>query len=230
MPATPGSPLRDAPPRMTGRGVARRAQILATAGRMFLDRGYDPVSVDEIIRAVGGSKTNLYRHFGDKEGLFVHVVEDLCDGFLNALETTDVEGLDVAGGLRVLARRLLGILLEDRHIGFQRLVIAESARFPDMARAWFASGPERAREIIAAWLERHRAAGQLQVPDPLRFAARFHDMAVTNLLYLALLGARPSEEEIAKTVDEAVAIFLHGVAPPGSGRASPIRPPRADDG
>lgn len=223
MPATPGSPQHDVPLRTTQRGAVRRAQILAMAGHMFLERGYDGVSVDEIIRAVGGSKTNLYRHFGDKEGLFVRVVEDMCDGFLNTLETTDVEGLDLAEGLRVLTRVLLGILLEDRHISFQRLVIAESARFPDMARVWFASGPQRAREILAAWIERHRLSGRLRCPDPLRFAARFHDMAVTNLLYLALMGTRPSAEEIARTIEEAVGIFLEGIDP---ARLQPATSPR----
>ena len=68
--------------RVTRRGLERKAQILEVATDMFLSHGFDGVSIDNIVLAVGGSKTNVYSQFGNKEGLFRAVIENLCELFL----------------------------------------------------------------------------------------------------------------------------------------------------
>ncbi len=110
--------------RITRRGEAKRAAILETAAEMFLARGYDGVSVDEIVKACGGSKTNVYSYFGGKDGLFVAVVEALCDRFLEKVEKLEPSRSNTAQGLRVLARSFLESLLQDSHLAFLRLIIA----------------------------------------------------------------------------------------------------------
>jgi hypothetical protein len=41
----------------------------------FLERGYDAVSLDDIVHHAGGSKASIYKYFGSKEGLF----KAICD-------------------------------------------------------------------------------------------------------------------------------------------------------
>lgn len=200
--------------RITSRGALRRDQILATATDMFLALGYEGVSVDEIIRTVGGSKTNLYRHFGSKEGVFEAVVVQACDSFIGGFTATPVAHLPPAEGLRLLGRALLRILLEERHVAFQRLVLAESGRFPAMARLWFESGPHRSRRAIAAFLRAKQAEGALPSRDCEPVAVLYHDMIVTNPLYLALLGVSPSWPEIERSIDRAVETLLRGIERP----------------
>ena len=56
MNVTTATPLLDAPRReirRTRRGDEKSEQIRSTATELFLGRGYDGVSVDEIVRAVG---------------------------------------------------------------------------------------------------------------------------------------------------------------------------------
>src|ERR1700741_921179 len=140
MSASTATPLRDIPRRAirrTRRGDKKSEQIRSIATELFLRHGYDGVSVDEIVRAVGGSKTNIYNHFRNKEGLFVAIVKGLCEDVLASFVTIDVSALGVKEGLRTLAVALLGILIQDRHLAFQRLIIAETARFPALGRAWF---------------------------------------------------------------------------------------------
>lgn len=60
---------------LTRRGAERRLNLLKTAYDLFLQHGYDKVSLDEIIQIAGGSKTSIYQYFHDKKGLF-HAV---CD-------------------------------------------------------------------------------------------------------------------------------------------------------
>ena len=56
----------------------RRERIVRMAATLFLKKGYDNVSIDEIISVVGGSKATIYAWFGGKEGLFEAVVRQKC--------------------------------------------------------------------------------------------------------------------------------------------------------
>lgn len=62
----------------------RRASIMQTASRLFADRSYDALSMDEIAAAADVAKGLIYYYFGSKRGLFLAVIEDAA-GHLNAL-------------------------------------------------------------------------------------------------------------------------------------------------
>src|SRR5271163_2584862 len=109
------------PPRRTRRGDERDAQIRAHATELFLERGYDGVSVDDIVREVGGSKTNVYSFYGGKDGLFLAVMEEILQDVILPLKRLKLGGLSFEAGLRKFARTLLTVLLEERHLAFQRL-------------------------------------------------------------------------------------------------------------
>lgn len=198
------------PARTTHRGLARREKILETATTLFLARGYAGVSVDEIVTAVGGSKTNVYSQFGNKEGLFVAVVEALCADFLHDFKQLELSGMKPAPGLKHIGNRLLAILLEARHIAFQRLIIAESGRFPALGRVWFDAGPQQSRHLMAGFIAAKQQEGSLRAIDPMTAATLLHDMVVSNPLYLALLGQDLNAREAHLHVDRVVDLFLLG--------------------
>ena len=60
----------------------RRERIVRAAAPLFLKKGYDNVSIDEIIGVVGGSKATIYAWFGGKEGLFEAVVRRELQGWV----------------------------------------------------------------------------------------------------------------------------------------------------
>ena len=49
--------------------MENRSNILACALKLFADKGYDAVGVQEIVDAAGITKPTLYHYFGSKEGL-----------------------------------------------------------------------------------------------------------------------------------------------------------------
>lgn len=59
----------------TKRGHERCIALLISATELFLERGYDAVSLDDIVQHAGGSKASIYKYFGNKEGLF----KAICD-------------------------------------------------------------------------------------------------------------------------------------------------------
>ncbi len=60
-------------------GSERRALIETAAGRLFGERGYDGVTLDEIAAAAGVTKPILYRHFASKTALYLALLERHAD-------------------------------------------------------------------------------------------------------------------------------------------------------
>ncbi len=57
---------------MTRRALARREaaeHVERTALRLFIDRGYDATTIDDIAAASGVSRASFFRYFGSKEGV-----------------------------------------------------------------------------------------------------------------------------------------------------------------
>ncbi|TAK68440.1 MAG: TetR/AcrR family transcriptional regulator [Actinomycetota bacterium] len=59
--------------RMTG--PQRRQQLLDVGRKLFAQKGFEVVTVEEIANKAGVSKPVVYEHFGGKEGLYAVVVD-----------------------------------------------------------------------------------------------------------------------------------------------------------
>src|SRR5690606_16007182 len=76
-PSVPQASQRPAPGRP--KDLAKRAAILEAAESLFLEHGFEGVSMDQIAARAGVSKLTVYSHFGDKDALFFEAVEHYCD-------------------------------------------------------------------------------------------------------------------------------------------------------
>lgn len=89
MAPTPTSSTPHAARRRPARRVVprrkREQQMLEAASRLFTERGFDGVSMDEIADAVGITKPMLYAYFESKEGLFVACIERAADPVLDVV-------------------------------------------------------------------------------------------------------------------------------------------------
>jgi AcrR family transcriptional regulator len=70
----------------------RRAVIVEAAGRLFGDRGYDGARLDEIAAAAGVTKPILYRHFADKDALYLALLERHRDDLPTFAAAIEAEG------------------------------------------------------------------------------------------------------------------------------------------
>lgn len=203
------------PPARESRSLAKKAGILRAAAELFLEHGYDGVSVDMVIAAVGGTKTNVYKHFGGKAELFAAVVEDLWSESVKPFEDIgqlDAEGLPLEDALRQLGKQFLRAISTEREIKLHRMVVSEAARHPEQARRWFGIGPLAAYKGFASYIEKQQSAGRLIGMPARRLAPLFIDM-VSQEMHMSMLIAgavAPKRSEIDRIVDDAVTVFLHG--------------------
>ena len=66
-------------------GQERREQLLDVGRKLFAEKGFEAVSVEEIAAKADVSKPVVYEHFGGKEGLYAVVVDREMNHLLNAI-------------------------------------------------------------------------------------------------------------------------------------------------
>lgn len=183
--------------------------MLQAAYSLFMDRGFESVSVDDIIRVAGGSKATLYKFFGNKEGVLQAVVESLADKMLREFSVEFPSGHTVRESLLHIGIVFADLALSENAINQHRHAVAHARAFPDVAKLWYENGPKRSIEGIVAFLERETAAGRLRVDNPSRAAWFFGGMILFKNNMRLLVGVPPdTKTEIKKSVTEAVDAFL----------------------
>jgi AcrR family transcriptional regulator len=195
----------------------RREAILRAATEAFLEKGYEGAGIDDIIQRVGGSKRTIYGYFGNKEGLFAAVVTENTERALGPLSREDLHGNDLSSTLLRFGLRYLELLMTPTALGLYRVVVAEGARFPRLAEAFFESGPGRASEMLAETLREFRRAREVRAEDFRPAAEKFVGMVRDDLHLRVVLGLRrpPDREEAEESVRRAVEIFVGGWTPGG---------------
>ena len=90
-----------------------KARILDAAQRVFLTRGYQSASLDEIAEVAPASKPTIYAHFEGKEALFEAVVDRVIDGLTN-FDGFAPRGRNVQERLASLGIEVVELALENR--------------------------------------------------------------------------------------------------------------------
>jgi TetR/AcrR family transcriptional regulator, mexJK operon transcriptional repressor len=186
--------------------------ILDAATQMFLANGFGATSIDAVAQHLRMSKRTFYHRFPDKEALFAAVVHRIIQRIRPAADIPLIEGADVEAILERLATLILHAALSPQAIALHRLIVAESARFPELARVLAHEGAtEEATTLIAGILNRAATAGQIRIDDT-RFAAQqFLQMVVALPQRRAMgLGAPMSAQELKEWPHKVADLFLHG--------------------
>ena len=188
----------------------RREAILDVASEVFLEEGYAAASMSTIAARLGGSKGTLYNYFKSKEELFEAYVQRHCAfhrGDLNDLLNEDGEAHDI---LDRFARRYLRSFTSERTLQNWRVIAAESYKSPEMGRSFYESGPKRGVEILAEYLDRAVARGDLKIDDTMMAAHQFISLIHGRIIKARLLNymAEPTDAEVDAEVAAAKRVFF----------------------
>ncbi|MEW2527269.1 TetR/AcrR family transcriptional regulator [Streptomyces sp. NPDC047071] len=171
----------------------RREQILKEAARLFAERGFHGVGVDEIGAAVGISGPGLYRHFPGKDAMLAELLVGISERLLTGGKRRSAE----AAGSPVAA---LDSLIEG-HIDFaldDRPLITLHDRELDRLRD---SDRKMVRQLQRQYVELWVATVREVYPGLPEVEARASVHAVFGLLnstpHLGGPGSLPGREETA---------------------------------
>ena len=192
---------------------SKRDAILETASRLFIEQGFQAISMDQLAAAVPVSKPTLYAHFHDKRDLFTAVIGNRCSLALAALKQGVAMKKSDEDGLLIFARHLLGLILSPESIKLHRVVIGESANFPDMAQLFYECGPKQMRQFLMTYLEQLNGQNGRVFDQPDLSADLFLGMMKSRMHLQCVLGLRtekPTQAEIEAFITHAVRVFLKG--------------------
>ncbi|MFT4111338.1 TetR/AcrR family transcriptional regulator [Silvibacterium sp.] len=96
--------MQDSTDRRTQKRFATRQKISDTATLLFMDRGFDEVTVDQIAEAAGVSRMTVFNHFSRKEDMIFDLDDVGRHDVLAALENR-AAGVAPLEALRLFAHR-----------------------------------------------------------------------------------------------------------------------------
>lgn len=191
-------------------------RILDAARKVFLDRGFEGASVDEIAETARAGKPTIYARFPNKQALFAAVLMRQIALKHTRVASSAPTGATMEERLESIGAALLREALTSESIGLTRLGIAEARNFPDLGRSICRTAREQGAETVAQLLggvvecDGLRTLRELD-EDRYATAARcFLDLILLPLLMRALAGENLDtlRAEIGPHVLQRVAFFL----------------------
>ena len=107
----PSPPTR---PALRARYDARRREVVATAARLFAERGYDGTSMSELTEATGLAAGGLYHYIEGKDDLLIAICDELLEPLLERAREIVAAGSPPVEHLRELVGAWVAHVVEHR--------------------------------------------------------------------------------------------------------------------
>lgn len=205
-PARPGRP----PKELAGDIEAR---VLDASREVFLARGFEGASVDEIAEAARAGKQTIYSRFPNKAALFTAMVMRDVASRMTELRHVVPTGETFEERLVEIGITVVRGALDEQRIGLFRLAIAEAQRFPEVASAVSHEAYALSTEAAAQVLGEISKSENLQAfaPERLATTARFFlNLVVVPFLFRAVFESNLNDlrAEVDGHTKRSVAFFL----------------------
>lgn len=153
-----------APPRR--RKSARRAELMAAALELFVEKGFSATRLEDIAASAGVSKGTVYLYFPSKDDLFKAVIQE---GIVPVVAGGQTVAEQYTGDTPSLLRE---ILLGWWHsvgttslAGIPKLMISEARNFPSVAEFYYDNVCVPGQRLIGDVLKRGIARGEFRPID-----------------------------------------------------------------
>lgn len=186
-----------------GKAETTKGALLDAAMKVIGHHGYSGATVDDIARAAGVSKGNVYYHFKTKADIATSVLVQGCQNLMVMLRDAAKRGENTPSALLIMIHGFAHEIFENRE--FSRFLLTELWRDDRLWTEEMRKQEEELLHIIELQIERGVAEGTIRDSIDTRFAA----VAITGTVLVAAqyyLMNDPGEGErefIAHIVDYA---------------------------
>jgi TetR/AcrR family transcriptional regulator, mexJK operon transcriptional repressor len=190
----------------------RHEELLNIALDIFLERGFEQATMEEIATHVGMSKRTVYARYEDKAALFKAAVMRAIERYtvpraaLEAIATDDLEET-----LSAIARLRIANVATPVATKLQRILSAQSYRFPELFNTAFEEGAGPTISFLSDLFVRYGRQGKINVTEPQRAATAFLSLAVGGPARIIVSGNKLDDAEIEKHIRFTVELFMVGV-------------------
>lgn len=157
----PSPPTR---PALRARYDARRREVVATAAKLFAERGYDGTSMSELTEATGLAAGGLYHYIEGKDDLLIAICDELLEPLLERAREIVAADAPPVEQLRELVGAWVAHVVEHRD---HMLVFTQERQAIERQRRWrhVRSQRQAFERILDEVLERGEAGGSMSFAD-----------------------------------------------------------------
>ncbi|MBB4007024.1 TetR/AcrR family transcriptional regulator [Allorhizobium taibaishanense] len=191
-------------------------RIVEAALKVFIARGYEGASIDEIAEVARAGKPSIYARFTNKETLFRDVV--LRWSQKSTANLLVCSGGDIEKRFQSMALTIVRNVIKEETVGLMRSVIAEVTRHPELATTIHYALREHTVKLVTSLILDMVDAEETRdltafAPDNLAATARrFIDTVLLPQMVSALFHAdlTPVREQMEDNVRKTASFFLRG--------------------
>lgn len=179
-------------------------RILLEALRLFSQRGYDAVSVEQIAAAVGIKAPSLYKHYKGKQDIFDAIFEETATRYEAFTDTISVHVQDSEQDVEIFeqitdddfvekVKALIHYSLHDEYVSqFRKMMTIEQFRSPELSELYSERYVNQIHNYHKGLFSKMMAAGVLVQEDP-AILAMMYDAPI--LVLLGECDRHPEKEE-----------------------------------
>jgi AcrR family transcriptional regulator len=174
----------------------KRALIVNAAREAFLTGGYADTSMDSIAKGAGVSIKTVYRHFENKDDLFIAVMQAACsvEGNDGPAPPRDWLAKGPRIGINLAAIEYLRHALSSEQLALYRVVLRDAGRFPELGKRYSEEVIEGRSAVIVEYLNRWSPSQGWKIKDTLKAADAFVGLLRSGWFESVLLGTAAIEE------------------------------------
>lgn len=204
-----------------------KERILREALRLFSQKGYDAVSVEQIAGAVGIKAPSLYKHYKSKQDIFNAIFEETAKRYGAFTESISVHLGESGQDLQVFSaitadvlvekvKSLISYSLHDEFVcQFRRMMTIEQFRSPELSALYSQRYVAQIQNYQKRLFQRMIAAGVMVDEDP-GLLAMMYDSPI--LILLGECDRHPEkEQQIMGTLEDHVRLFYQTFHQEGGG-------------
>lgn len=169
--------------------------ILRTAAYLFMDLGYEKVSLKDVAKRCGVTKASVYYYFNNKAELFTECL-------LFVLKMANDQTSTIINGPGTLQERLLTVAerhMQNAHVEFETMMREASAGLSEEQVKKIRDSENALHELVAEVFQKAMNEGEIVASDPLLLAHVFTAMlSVRNRK--EIINEQKTVEQVAKEI------------------------------
>jgi AcrR family transcriptional regulator len=174
----------------------KRDLIVSAAREAFLSGGYADTSMDSIAKGAGVSIKTVYRHFENKDDLFLAVMQAACSTEAQDAPPVQRSWPEKAPrvGLNLAAIEYLRHALSTEQVALYRVVLRDAGKFPELGKRYSEEVIQSRNTLIVEYLKRWGPSQGWRIKDLPGAANTFAGLLHSGWFESVLLGTAAFDE------------------------------------
>jgi AcrR family transcriptional regulator len=162
------------------RGEKTREKILQISLKLFSEKGYDKVTVDEIVKKSGTSKGSFYQHFSAKSDIFLVRFIEVDDYYREVFRSFPVD-MDATEKLFIFIRKLMRFL--EVEMGKDLMKVIYSSALDSKEHTYFLNSNRSLFKIIRSLIEEAKEQNDIGTDQSVNEISQLIIQSLMGIIY-----------------------------------------------